>query len=220
MTTTDRPARFADDLVAALLAGHPDPALTALDRAGDALPLPVVAVEVIQPALDRVGEAWQHGDIGVAEEHFSTELLRAWILQAGRRAPAAGPAVLLACVQGERHALGLDLLHMLLRRDGWASVNLGADVPTDALRAAVAESVFAPRVVLLSAAMRQRVPALIEAVAALADLPDDVRPLIAYGGLPFRDDPSAVRGATWLGPDAAQALPALRALLEAPADPA
>jgi MerR family transcriptional regulator, light-induced transcriptional regulator len=205
---------YADELFLSLVAGAGERALGVLDRAEDALPLPLVAVEVIQPALDRIGEAWRHGEIGVAEEHFSTEVLRAWILHAGRRTAATGPAVLLACVEGERHALGVDLLHMLLRREGWASVNLGADVPTDALRRAVADSVFRPRAVLLSAGMRQHVPALIEAVAALADLPAELRPLIAYGGRPFRDDPSAVRGATWLAPDAAGALPALRGLLE------
>lgn len=211
---SSHPAHYADELFLALVTGAGDRALAVLDGARDALPMPAVAVEVIQPVLDRIGEAWRHGEIGVAEEHFSTEVVRGWIVQGGWRAPAVGHPVLLACVEGERHALGLDLLHMLLRREGWASVNLGADVPTSALRAAVTGGVFRPRVVLLSAGMRQRVPALIEAVAALADLPEEIRPAIAYGGRPFREDPSAVRGATWLAPDAAQALPALRTLVD------
>lgn len=210
---TAHPEELARELFAALAAGRADRAHEVLDGAEDVLPMSAVAVDVIQPTLDRVGDGWRHGELGVAEEHFASEVLRAWILHAGRRAPAQGEAVLLACVEGERHALGLDLLHLLLRREGFASVNLGADVPTDALVSAVTRSVFRPRVVLLSVAMPQRIPALVDAAAALSALPEEVRPLVAYGGLSFRHDASAIRGATWLAPDAAEALPALRALL-------
>jgi methylmalonyl-CoA mutase cobalamin-binding subunit len=37
----------------------------------------------------------------------------------------------LACPQGERHELGLMMLAIALRRDGWKVIYLGADTPVD-----------------------------------------------------------------------------------------
>ncbi|MDQ7803065.1 MerR family transcriptional regulator [Amycolatopsis sp. A133] len=65
----------------------------------------------------------------------------AWAIAAAlHRIPAptgAGPPVLLACVDGERHTLPLEALRAALAEQGRAALFLGASIPESALRHAV-----------------------------------------------------------------------------------
>jgi methanogenic corrinoid protein MtbC1 len=110
---------------------------------------------VVAPLLDELGEAWEEGRVGVAEEHLASEAIRARLVQllADSRAPVRGIAVL-ACAPGERHDLGLLMLAILLRADGWHVAYLGADTPLeDAI--SLAQRLGA-RVLCLSLAMAKR----------------------------------------------------------------
>jgi hypothetical protein len=64
-----------------------------------------------------------------------------WAVAAAlHRIPAptgAGPPILLACVDGERHTLPLEALRAALAEHGRAALFLGASIPTTALRDAV-----------------------------------------------------------------------------------
>jgi methanogenic corrinoid protein MtbC1 len=87
-------------------------------------------VEVLAPALIEVGENWAAGDLSVAQEHLASATIRAALqkLLADARAGVRGTAVL-ACAPGERHEIGLLMLAVLLRGDGWQVAYLGADTP-------------------------------------------------------------------------------------------
>jgi methanogenic corrinoid protein MtbC1 len=86
--------------------------------------------EVLAPALIEVGARWEAGELTVAQEHLATSTVRAAMqrLLADVRADVRGVAVL-ACVPGEQHEIGLLMLAVLLRADGWQVAYLGADTP-------------------------------------------------------------------------------------------
>ena len=94
------------------------------------LELGVAWAEVIQPLLVAIGDAWHAGRMTIAQEHLVTSAVRSRLeRKLGEvRAPVHGRAVL-ACAPGERHELGLLLLAVTLRADGWDVVYLGPDMP-------------------------------------------------------------------------------------------
>lgn len=87
-------------------------------------------VDVLAPVLERVGTGWAQGELSVAQEHLATAVIRAHLdrLLADTRGSARGVAVL-ACAPGERHELGLLMLAIMMRADGWQVAYLGSDTP-------------------------------------------------------------------------------------------
>ena len=110
--------------------------------------------EVIAPALNQVGVLWSTGLLPIAQEKALSELVRDLIAEIGiRHAPRQpkGPVAVAACVEHERHELGLRMICGLLRMDGWRVFYLGADVaPAYVLEAAALRN---PAFLLLSSRM-------------------------------------------------------------------
>jgi methanogenic corrinoid protein MtbC1 len=100
-------------------------------------PADVVLVEVITPMLVAVGEQWANGELPSSAEHFASNIIhrRLCALLGEQPAAAAGsrPIVVLGCVAGEHHELGLLMLAVFLRWAGARVVYLGADVPMEDL---------------------------------------------------------------------------------------
>jgi methanogenic corrinoid protein MtbC1 len=84
----------------------------------------------LTPALGEVGSLWARGEIGVAQEHLASNTVRSALhkLLSDPRGGLRGTTVL-ACAPGEQHELGLLMLAVLLRADGWQVAYLGADTP-------------------------------------------------------------------------------------------
>jgi methanogenic corrinoid protein MtbC1 len=124
-------------------------------------------VQVLAPALVEVGERWASGAVSVAQEHLVSSTVRAALqtLLSDQRADVRGTAVL-ACAPGERHEIGLLMLAVMLRSDGWRVAYLGADTPyVDAL--ALADELNA-RALCFSAASEESAKALDQAREAAA----------------------------------------------------
>jgi methanogenic corrinoid protein MtbC1 len=104
----------------------------AVEQALLTLPAEAAFADVLRPALVEIGELWEAGDVSVAQEHLATSAVRAALLRllADHRGSVRGIAVL-ACAPGERHEIGLLMLAVLLRADGWQVLYLGADCPVD-----------------------------------------------------------------------------------------
>ena len=116
-------------------------------------------VRSLTPALSEVGSLWEQGQIGIAQEHLATGTVRSALqrLLSDPRGGLRGTAVL-ACAPGEHHEIGLLMLAVLLRADGWQVAYLGADTPcADAL--ALADTVDA-RALCLSATLATSAQAL------------------------------------------------------------
>jgi methanogenic corrinoid protein MtbC1 len=91
-----------------------------------------VYLDVITPAMRAIGDQWECGEIDVAVEHRASGIASRLVGRLGPRCVRRGRprgTVILGCVAGERHALGVAVLADLLRLEGWAVSDLGADTP-------------------------------------------------------------------------------------------
>ncbi|HSC92917.1 MAG TPA: MerR family transcriptional regulator [Gaiellaceae bacterium] len=208
----ETPGRTAVELHAALLeavtGADADAVGRLLDQAFSVGKLEETLAEVVLPVLRDVGDGWASHRFSVAQEHLVTAAIRARLerLLADARGGVRGVAVL-ACAPGERHELGLLMLAVLLRADGWQVAYLGADTPLDdALD--LAQTVKA-RLLCLSASMPEARAALAEALGNAA-VPQGTR-LVVGGAAVSRDDAGAL-GADYVNGDLARAIRGLRKL--------
>jgi MerR family transcriptional regulator, light-induced transcriptional regulator len=138
------------------------------------------------PLLDEVGEAWAAGRLAISREHFLAErigdLLRTLRMPFDER--ARGPLFVLATLPGESHALGLQMVALLLATLGHRVCYLGTEVPVsqvatlvddlDARAAAVSVSAATRgrRVARQLAQLRRVLPAHVELVVGGAGAPE------------------------------------------------
>jgi MerR family transcriptional regulator, light-induced transcriptional regulator len=141
-----RPAvGLLDDARRRLLAavrGYDETALhSVLDEALAAFALETVLGDLILPALRKIGEDWERGELEVAQEHFATNLVRERLLGLARLwGRGSGVLAILACAPGERHDIGLIAFGLLLRSHGWRILFLGADTPLETLERTAASN--------------------------------------------------------------------------------
>jgi MerR family transcriptional regulator, light-induced transcriptional regulator len=186
-------ADFADAYVEAVLAGSRQRARAVVDEArAEGVDIRALYLHIFQPALREVGRLWQENRITVADEHLATAITQALMAQLyGEMFLAAGRGqrtLLAACVDAERHEVGLRMVCDLLEMEGWDTTFLGASVPSDSLAAMVRER--RPDAVALSVSLASHVPRLTRAIAALRGALGQETPVIVVGGRPFIDQPS------------------------------
>ena len=174
----DEPSDLRDTLIAAIEENDPRAVSATLDQAFAVLPLGQALAEVVTPALQWAGDAWHRGELSVAQEHAVTAKVRAHLgkLISEGQGGVRGSAVL-ACAPGEHHDIGLLMLAVMLRADGWRVEFLGADTPVDAA-VAFAERIGAG-MLCLSASRTESVDVLKDALAAVE--PSDLM-MIVVGG--------------------------------------
>jgi MerR family transcriptional regulator, light-induced transcriptional regulator len=167
-----------------------------------------VVLNIFQPVLRSMGEAWAAGDLSVTTEHFASNILRNHVAQLVRISPppVREARVVVACAPGELHDIGALVLALFLRRRGFDVVYVGANIEPDDFIADVIE--MNPDAVLLSAARAETALAMKGMARALSSRYGG---LVAYGGRAFELAPElrdAIPG-TFLGRDAAEATMAL-----------
>ena len=144
--------------------------------------------DVIRPALYRIGVLWESGEIGVGDEHLASAISETVLACVGSISSApldARPRVLVACTEGEGHALGARMVAEAFAAADWSVQYLGPSTPPDALADAVAK--HGADVLALSTAMSANLPAVEETIAAVRAASDRVR--IVVGGRAYSDDP-------------------------------
>lgn len=160
-----------------------------------------VCVQVIAPALARIGEAWATGSCSVAVEHFATMTISAQLysLMRAMPAPRGRPLIFVACVPGEQHALPALMLTVLLRRAGWRALFFGADLPLDDLIEIVPD--LQPDALILSASLSQWLPKVQEQVRLMRRA--GLKQPIILGGRALEGDPELAEkfGCLFLGHD-------------------
>jgi methanogenic corrinoid protein MtbC1 len=190
------PAVLTESFLGQALDGDLAAAYQTIIRADDlGLPLTRLFGEVLQPALTELGRRWQHGELLVAQEKEVSELARDLIADLSLRhahISSNAPALVAACVEGERHELGLRMVCGLFRAEGWAVHYLGADVAPRFLLEAV--QLHRPAVILLSAKLALNLPAVKDAVDVLtAGLAPEHPPPVVVGGRVAIEHPEAIR---------------------------
>jgi MerR family transcriptional regulator, light-induced transcriptional regulator len=128
------PPMLVAQLLDAVTALDEDRAHAVLDTAFVERSVESAIIDVLLPLFVRVGEMWELGRIGIAQEHFASSLVR-------RRLGAlsltwgvgTGPVAVLACPPGEFHDIVLLSFGVLLGRAGWRIRYLGPDTPIHSL---------------------------------------------------------------------------------------
>ena len=164
------------------------------DAAAFGTPVRDLYLEVLQPALYDVGRRWEHGELSVAQEHLATAATETLMVQLSERlaapdAPRRDRVAIVACVDGELHALGGRMVADFLAADGWKVLYLGAVTPAEDL-ADLARRRGAS-VVALSAALTDRLDRVRAAVDALREV--EPPPFVIAGGQAFRGDEELAR---------------------------
>ncbi|QDY09154.1 cobalamin B12-binding domain-containing protein [Micromonospora sp. HM134] len=95
------------------------------------VPAERVLLDLVAPAQTEVGERWARNEWSVAQEHAATHISeRAVAAVAGYAAPRPTRGrIVVACMDGEWHALPPRLVAEVLRLRGWQVTFLGASVP-------------------------------------------------------------------------------------------
>lgn len=162
-------AALRDQLWGAVLSGDEYAAAAIVFAAVEAGLAPEeILLDVIAPVQGKVGTEWAACRITVAEEHAATAVNDRVVAAlahhpVSRRTPSAG-RVVVACVDGEWHALPARLLAEVLRLRGWQVDFLGAQVPTPHLVAHLHQ--HGPDAVALSCSIPTRLPTAHSAIAA------------------------------------------------------
>jgi DNA-binding transcriptional MerR regulator len=94
-------------------------------------PIDMVTENVIVPVLSTLGEQWQSREAGIAEEHFFSAFLRnklgARLHHESQR--SRGSKILVCCLPGEYHELGVLLFCIAAIGHGYQILYLGTNMP-------------------------------------------------------------------------------------------
>lgn len=143
-----------------------------------------MAVRLVQPALYRLGRAWQTNRISVADDGQAREMVMGLLTRLfGEAAPPATTndrKALLACVPSNQHSFGVHLVADAFELDGWQVECLGAATSSEHLVADIQRS--QPDLVGLSVAMIAQLPELKQQVDAIKAAFGSARPTLIGGG--------------------------------------
>lgn len=178
-------AILADQLLNALVHFDDTTANEIMRRAFAIYAIDQVLVEIIQPTLVRIGEAWHQGELPIAVEHYATQFIMQHLhnILAAAVPPSRPGNIIAACAPGEMHQIGLLMLVIMLRWRGWDVKFLGPDLPLERLEEALLP--VHPQVLMFSSNR-------VETAQNLAGLPQlletfpEPHPLIVLGGQAFR----------------------------------
>lgn len=135
-----------------------------------------VLLDVVAPAMRAIGDAWERGELDVAEEHRASQVALRTIGRLGPRFSRRGRSkgtVVVGGVEGERHSLPLLVLADLLRAGGWTVADLGGDVPTPSFASIVAgtDGLVAVGVSVSTSTNLDRVPSVVSALRDVTPVP-------------------------------------------------
>jgi methanogenic corrinoid protein MtbC1 len=161
-----------DHFTAALFAGDLPSALAAVQRSLDEGTSPAdVHCLLIEPALYRVGDAWERAQIGVSDEHVATAIAERALADLFPRLVGRnrgnGPRVVLSVVPGEAHQIGLRMVADVLEGAGYRVVVLRPGASMNTLVELVRG--LRPAAVGLSVSSSGLVPNLVAAVRAMRE---------------------------------------------------
>ncbi|UCG39917.1 MAG: B12-binding domain-containing protein [Acidimicrobiia bacterium] len=175
-------ASWSKDFEVLILRGDTAAGWTLIEQALSAGVGPeLIILEVMNPALRRIGEKWDQGEIDVYDEHLATATMRRLLGRLGptlnRRGNKRG-RVLVAMAAGEMHDLGAEILSEILRGAHYDVLSLGANTPPQSIARAVAQ-LNDLDAVFIGATID--VDSLIESIAAVREVDPTVTVLVGGG---------------------------------------
>jgi methanogenic corrinoid protein MtbC1 len=213
----DAPWPEAAQFESALLAGQHGKALSIVSHCIDSgHNLVEVEQHVVRPSLYHIGEKWQANECTVASEHLATAIAQSVMTMGLLRSPppeAIDKRVLLACVAGNEHSLGLRMAADAFQLAGWDVQYLGANVPTSAVVGQVAD--WKPDLIGLSVSFAQQLRVVKQGIKQLGERFGSGRPAVIIGGLAINrfHRLAEMVGADAYSPDALSAVATARQLV-------
>jgi methanogenic corrinoid protein MtbC1 len=141
-------------------------------------------MHVVQAALYEIGRKWETNRVTVSQEHLATAIAQSVMtkgLLAAELPASNGRAVVLACVAGNQHCVGLQMVADAFQLGGWDVQYLGANVPTAALIQHVGH--YPCDLLGLSVSFAQGLHVVREVIAGLRRAQGYARPSVIVGGL-------------------------------------
>jgi len=199
-TPPPRSADWVSRMEACLLAGDEVGALGVVESAlASGHDLYGAYLEVVSPALVRIGERWAQGRLDIFEEHRATGIVTRLIGQVGPRFARRGPrrgTVLIGAPAGEHHGLPIAMTADLVRHEGWRVSDVGADMPAEAFAAAArrTEDLVA---VCVGVTMRSSLPAARDTIAAVRRETPDVSCFVGGAAVASEHDALGLGAHRW-----------------------
>ena len=143
-----------------------------------------VLMEVVTPALVKIGELWHAGTMPIATEHFASQFCMQHLMNmlAVSATPTQPGSIVAACAPGETHQIGLLMLVVMLRWRGWDVKFLGPDLKLEGLGEALAP--LHPTAIMFTASRVESAQRL-SGLAEMLEHFSDPKPLILLGGSAF-----------------------------------
>lgn len=94
--------------------------------------LPHLLENVITPALKHIGSEWAKGRISIYQEHQMSFLVRLLLVEMNTYIPEPSKhakKAILACIEGDRHEIPLQMLGLILKMHSIKPVILGTNIP-------------------------------------------------------------------------------------------
>ena len=202
-------------LEAAIAKGLKEETATLTERALQNMTELEAVNQLLIPALDKVGERYERQEIflpqlisaaNAACEGF--EVIKRRIAEKGAGSISRGKIVL-ATVQGDIHDIGKNIVRVVLENYGYTVIDLGRDVPPEAVvQAAVEQNV---RLVGLSALMTTTVGSMARTIEALRASGHDCKVMV--GGAVLTAEYARQIGADYFAKDAKQSADIAREVL-------
>ena len=166
-------------------------------------------LQVFQPCQFEIGRLWHLNQVSIPQEHFCTAVTQTLIghmYQAIFTTPRNGRTAVVACVGGELHDLGARMVADFLEIDGWDTLYLGANTPSESI-AHMAQQNNAD-LLCLSVTISSHIREVMKTIAAVRQSCGGREIAIMVGGHPFRVAPDLWRqvGADGYAPDAQSAI--------------
>ncbi|CAK7021170.1 homocysteine S-methyltransferase family protein [uncultured Phascolarctobacterium sp.] len=179
-------------------------------------PLDIINSHMI-PALDFVGNGFEKKSLFLPQLLMSADAAKAAFdvirdRMAEGGAVEKGAAVIIATVKGDIHDIGKNIVKVLLENYGYNVIDLGKDVPVEAVVEAVAA--HQAHIVGLSALMTTTVGAMEATIKALRDTCRDCDCKIVVGGAVLTQDYADSIGADHYAPNAVSAVAYVNGILE------
>ena len=187
----DAPAgRAVLSYLEAILDGKPQEAIEQLlASVKDEISARDAYLEVLLPASRETGRLWHAGELSIAEEHVittTTQRAMTLVCERGRPSSRMDKTVLLACVAGNVHEIGIRAIADFFEIAGWRAIFLGADVPHEEIARSV--PAFDADVVVLAATLPPHLGEAQRAIEAIRAL-DNSAAKVIVGGTAFEQLP-------------------------------
>ena len=189
--------------------------LITLEQVKTEQPLDIINTQLI-PALDHVGKGFEKGTVFLPQLLMSAEAAKTAFavlkeqMSGNEDAEEKKEKVVLATVKGDIHDIGKNIVKVLLENYSFDVIDLGKDVPPEAILEAVQEQDV--KLVGLSALMTTTVVSMEETIKLLRKEAPDCKVMV--GGAVLNQDYADMIGADFYGKDAMQSVYYAQKLLQ------